>query len=105
MSAVTLRPERHAIVVVLAAAGYPESPRKGDVIRGIEEAAAIEGVHVFHAGTSRSADGAVVTAGGRVLGVGATGTSTKAARELAYRGVACIQFDGMHFRRDIAMYT
>jgi len=102
-SAVTLRPDRHAIVVVLAAAGYPESPRRGDAIRGIDDAAAIEGVHVFHAGTSRSADGTVVTAGGRVLGVGATGASTKEARERAYRGVACVHFDGMHFRRDIAL--
>ena len=96
---------RHAVVVVLAAAGYPQSPRKGDRIRGLAEAphGAVptgEGAVVFHAGTT-TAGGDVVTAGGRVLGVTGTGPSAPAARRAAFRAVERIRFEGMHYRRDI----
>ncbi len=90
-----------AVCVVLASAGYPDAPRNGDVIHGLTEAAAIEGVTVFHAGTARSG-GEVVTAGGRVLGVTGVGASIAAARERAYRGVAAIRWPGMQVRSDIA---
>ena len=77
-----------AVCVVLASEGYPDAPRKGDVIGGLDEAAALEGVTVFHAGTARPAgEGEVVTAGGRVLGVTGVGPSIATARARAYRGV------------------
>lgn len=96
-----LRPAAgHSLVVVLAAAGYPGSPRSGDPIEGLEAAEAVPGVRVYHAGT-RLAGGRVVTAGGRVLGVTATGSSLAAAREAAYCAVGKVRFAGMHFRRDI----
>jgi phosphoribosylamine--glycine ligase len=92
---------RPALAVVLAAAGYPETPRKGDVITGLpqtQESARDE--HVFHGGTALSA-GNVVTAGGRVLCVTALGDSIKLARERAYRIADGIRFEGKQFRRDI----
>lgn len=92
---------RAATCVVLAAHGYPESPRKGDVITGLDAANAIDGVTVFHAGT-RLEGGDIVTAGGRVLGVTALGDDLLAATETAYRAVKAISFDGMHYRTDIA---
>jgi phosphoribosylamine---glycine ligase len=91
---------RHAAVVVLAAKGYPAAPRSGDRIEGIEAAERVEGVVVHHAGTAEQ-DGAVVTAGGRVLAVTATGPSAAAARARAYDAAEAIHFDGMHYRRDI----
>jgi phosphoribosylamine---glycine ligase len=91
----------HALCVVLAAHGYPDKPRSGDVIDGLEAASSLEGVRVLHAGTARK-DGAVVTSGGRVLGVCAAAASVAAAYERAYAAVARIHFDGMQFRRDIA---
>jgi phosphoribosylamine--glycine ligase len=100
-SAVSLPADRHVITVVLAAGGYPQSPRKGDVIQGLEQAAKLAGAHVFHAGTALK-DGKLVTAGGRVLGVGASGSSASDARSTAYRACERISFDGMHYRRDIA---
>jgi len=90
----------HALCVVLAAAGYPEAPRKGDVIRGLEAAAAVPGVQVFHAGTRRQGD-EVVTAGGRVLGVTARAPSLREAHTRAYETAALIDFDGLQYRRDI----
>jgi phosphoribosylamine--glycine ligase len=89
-----------AVTVVLASAGYPGSPRHGDVITGAE--AAPDGVTVLHAGTARGDDGALVTAGGRVLSVTATGPDLAAARDAAYRGVAEVSFDGAQHRTDIA---
>lgn len=89
-----------ALTVVLAAAGYPGAPRKGDVITGLSEAARIPGLRVYHAGTERSGE-QVVTSGGRVLAVTGFGADLAAAREVAYRGVSAIHFEGMHFRRDI----
>jgi phosphoribosylamine---glycine ligase len=88
-----------SVCVVLAAAGYPEQPRTGDRITGIEEAEAT-GATVFHAGT-RLQGGELVTSGGRVLGVTAGGPTLQAAIRRAYDAVAKIHFDGMHYRRDI----
>jgi phosphoribosylamine--glycine ligase len=90
---------RVALGVVLAAANYPENPRKGDVITGLPPRA--EGdAHVFHAGTS-DAGGHVVTAGGRVLCVTALGDTVKLAQNRAYEVVEQIRFEGMQYRRDI----
>jgi phosphoribosylamine--glycine ligase len=86
---------------VLAAEGYPESPRKGDPIAGVEEAEAIEGVDVIHAGTALH-EGDLVTAGGRVLAVTAHGGSIGEARARAYDGVSRIKIDGSYHRTDIA---
>ncbi|MBS0325611.1 MAG: phosphoribosylamine--glycine ligase [Proteobacteria bacterium] len=91
---------RAALTVVLAAAGYPGAPRKGDVISGLDAAAAHPDVVVFHAGTVQ--DGALVrTSGGRVLGVTAIGDSIRQAQRAAYAAVASIHFDGMQYRSDI----
>jgi phosphoribosylamine--glycine ligase len=90
-----------AVGVVLASAGYPASSHSGDVIEGTE-AAEQAGCAVVHAGTARSADGALVTAGGRVLAVVGTGDDLASARAAAYRGVGAITFDGMQHRTDIA---
>ena len=91
-----------AVTVVIAAAGYPETPRRGDAISGLDRAASHPGVHVSHAGTATDADGALVTAGGRVLAVTATGADLPAARTSAYRAVDEITFDGCQYRTDIA---
>jgi phosphoribosylamine---glycine ligase len=86
--------------VVLAAAGYPEAPRRGDAISGLAEALALPGVLVFHAGTAVH-DGRLVTAGGRVLSVvGRAGTLAEAVA-CAYRAVEQIHYDGMQLRHDI----
>jgi phosphoribosylamine---glycine ligase len=92
--------DKAAVCVVLASQGYPGDYRKGDVISGLAEAAKLEDVVVFHAGT-KSADDAVVTSGGRVLGVTALGGTVKEAIDRAYSGVSLISWTGMHFRRDI----
>ena len=91
----------HAATVVLAAAGYPDAPRGGDVIEGLDEAAGVEGAHVFHAGTALGADGRVVTAGGRVLSVTGVGATLPAALARAYAAAGHVRFDGMQLRRDI----
>lgn len=93
---------RHAVCVVLAAEGYPDAVRKGDVIEGLDEAARVPGVEVIHAGTALDASGRVVTAGGRVLGVTASGTSLSEAHLSAYRAARMIRFAGVQYRRDIA---
>jgi phosphoribosylamine---glycine ligase len=93
---------QHAVCVVLAAGGYPETPRKGDVITGLGDAAALPGVTVIHAGTALDAAGNVVSAGGRVLGVTAQGATLKEAHTRAYRAVHKIEFYGRQYRRDIA---
>jgi phosphoribosylamine--glycine ligase len=89
---------RTALGVVMAAAGYPDAPRKGDVISGIPEETA--DCVTFHAGTTL-ADGKLTTSGGRVLCVVGLGDSVKMAQKQAYAGVDKIQFDGVQFRRDI----
>jgi phosphoribosylamine--glycine ligase len=93
------RPE-HAVTLVLASAGYPASSSSGDVITGLDAVPA--GVEVCHAGTARREDGAIVTAGGRVLAVTALGRSRRAARTEAYAAADLIRFDGRQLRRDIA---
>jgi len=89
---------RVALGVVLAAGGYPDDPKKGDVISGLDYKT--DDVHVFHAGTADK-DGQVVTAGGRVLCVTALGDSVREAQNRAYEAISQISFDGMQFRRDI----
>jgi len=90
---------RVALGVVLAAAGYPDSPRKGDAISGLAPSQSND-AHVFHAGTAEK-DGTVVTSGGRVLCVTALGDNVRAAQKAAYDLAATIQFDGCQYRRDI----
>ena len=89
---------RAALGVVLAAAGYPEAPRKGDEITGLPQA--MDDCHVFHAGTAER-NGTVVTAGGRVLCVTALGDKVKIAADRAYEVAAGIRFEGMQYRKDI----
>jgi phosphoribosylamine--glycine ligase len=90
-----------SVCVVMASGGYPGNYAKGKIIRGLDDAAKLPGVKVFHAGTA-SKDGQIVTNGGRVLGVTALGKDLKAAQAAAYAAVEKIHFDGAHFRRDIA---
>src|SRR5690606_18515928 len=90
---------RAALGVVLAAANYPDSPRKGDVIDGLP-AGNGEDFHVFHAGTALE-NGRLLTAGGRVLCATALGDSIRMAQTRAYQIVDAIRFDGMQCRRDI----
>ena len=98
-SPVPFSSERH-VGVVLASKGYPSAGPMGVPISGLDVAAGIDGVIVFHAGTVRR-DGQVVTAGGRVLTVVGRGNSFEDAIDRAYAGVSRISFDGMHYRRDI----
>ncbi len=87
--------------VVLASPDYPVAPRTGDTIKGLEDAAALEDVQVFHAGTVRDGD-TIRTAGGRVLTVSATAPTIADARKLAYDAVGRISWPGMQHRTDIA---
>lgn len=91
---------RPAVCVVMASGGYPGSYEKGKAISGLEKAAAIEDVVVFHAGTKKDGD-RIVTAGGRVLGVTALGKDIPGAIERAYQAVSAIKWDGAHYRKDI----
>jgi phosphoribosylamine---glycine ligase len=90
-----------ATCVVMASAGYPGDYSAGKIITGIDEAGRLDGVVVFHAGTKLNADGEVVTAGGRVLGVTARAATLEEATSQAYQAVRNIRFDGMQFRYDI----
>jgi phosphoribosylamine--glycine ligase len=94
-----------AVTVVLASGGYPGEHRTGVPITGAEDAAAREGVHVFHAGTARDPAGRLVTAGGRVLSVTALAADLVSARARAYDAVAMVGFEGMQWRRDIGTPT
>jgi phosphoribosylamine--glycine ligase len=92
-----------AVTLVLATAGYPNAPRTGDVIAGLDEAAS-DGAEVTHAGTARREDdGAIVTAGGRVLNVTARGTTAATARDAAHAAAQKIDFAGRQLRGDIAL--
>ncbi|MEG1434261.1 MAG: phosphoribosylamine--glycine ligase [Gordonibacter sp.] len=93
--------EQWAVSVVLASDGYPGPYEKGKVILGIEEAEQLEGVTVFHAGTTTNYDDELVTAGGRVLNVTALGDSFEEARERAYEACDLINFEGKQYRTDI----
>jgi len=93
---------RAAVTVVLASGGYPGKYETGKPISGLEEAAKLDHVQIFHAGTKR-ANGKLVTNGGRVLAVTALGSTIATARERAYDAVSRIHFEGCHYRRDIAM--
>jgi phosphoribosylamine--glycine ligase len=92
---------RPAVCVVMASEGYPGSYEKGNAIRGLEEAAKLPDVKVFHAGTATK-DNAVVTSGGRVLGVTALGNSISSAKLQAYTAVKCIRWSGAWCRKDIS---
>ena len=93
--------EKSSMTVIVAAAGYPGTPRRGGAIDGIEAAERIEGVTVFHAGTARHSSGALLAGGGRVLAVTAIADTLGNARARAYRAVDAIDYaDGFH-RRDI----
>ncbi len=89
-----------AVCVVMASGGYPGDYRKGDVISGLDVAAGMDDLYVFHAGTGLD-NGQFVTAGGRVLGVTGRGTTVADAIAKAYEGVAAISWEGVHYRSDI----
>lgn len=93
---------RPAVCVVMASEGYPGDYTKGHPIRGLQEAAAVEDVKVFHAGTRLDEQGQPVTSGGRVLGVTALGSSVAAAKLQAYKAVKCIRWQGAWCRKDIS---
>jgi len=90
-----------AVCVVLASGGYPIAYETGVPITGVRAAEALDGVSVIHAGTRRTGDGTLVTDGGRVLNVVATGPDLETALARAYDGADCIDFEGMTLRRDI----
>lgn len=92
--------DRASVCVVMAAGGYPGDYARGDEIHGLDQAANLEDLFVFHAGTALK-NGKVVTSGGRVLGVTALGDSVRAAIERAYEGVRCVTWSGVQFRKDI----
>jgi len=94
------RPE-HAVTVVVASKGYPGSPRSGDLIEGMPDVG--DDAYVLQAGTAVEKDGTLVSAGGRVLSVVATGADLAQARERAYRAVARIKLKGSSHRTDIAL--
>ena len=100
LNGVTLKWGRPAVCVVMSSKGYPGDYRKGDEIKGLDEASKLKDVMVFHAGTATK-EGRVVTSGGRVLGVTALGKDIKGAIENAYRAVSLITWDGAHYRKDI----
>ncbi|MCU0271924.1 MAG: phosphoribosylamine--glycine ligase [Acidimicrobiales bacterium] len=92
-----------AVTVVCAAEGYPAAPRTGDVIEGLDAAAALDGVTVFCAGVAEDTRGRLVTAGGRVLAVTGQAATLADARARAYAGVAAVHWPGRHARSDIAL--
>jgi phosphoribosylamine--glycine ligase len=89
-----------ALIVSMASKGYPGSYEKGHVIHGLEDAAKVEGVQIFHSGTARQ-DGKLVAVGGRVLGVTATGKDLTEAHARAYQAAGMIRWEGSFYRRDI----
>jgi phosphoribosylamine--glycine ligase len=91
-----------SVGIVACSEGYPGAPVVDRKIKGIEEAEAMEGVQVFQAGTRKAPRRTVFSAGGRVLAVVAQGSDREEARTRAYAGMEQIQFEGMHYRLDIA---
>ncbi len=94
--------DRAAVTVVLASGGYPDGYDTGLTVSGLDDAAAVDGAVVFHAGTRRGDDGGIVTAGGRVLSVTGLGAGLPAARATAYAAADRIAFERLHRRDDIA---
>jgi phosphoribosylamine---glycine ligase len=94
--------QRPAVTIVLASGGYPGKYETGKSISGLDEAAKLDGLQIFHAGT-KQLSGEIVTAGGRVLAVTALGSTIAEARSRAYEAVARIHFENCHYRRDIAL--
>lgn len=92
--------DQHALCVILAAPGYPESPRVGDPIEGLDDVARRPGVTAYHAGT-RAVGDRVLTAGGRVLGITAVGDTLERAHQMAYEAADAVRFEGKQMRRDI----
>jgi len=92
---------RNAVCVVLTSGGYPSKYEKGKIVSGLNQASTMRDVVVFHAGTSLS-NGAILTSGGRVLGVTGVGESLGAAVDTAYQAVEKISFEAMYYRKDIA---
>ncbi len=92
-----------SVCVVVASMGYPGKYEKGKVIKGLNEVKKIKDVYVFHAGTAYNDSNEIVTSGGRVFGITAMGKDIKEAREKAYSTIKLIHFDGMHYRKDIAV--
>jgi len=95
--------DQAAVCVVLASEGYPESPRTGDPIEGLDDVGRLDRTSVFHAGTRSGEDDRVVTAGGRVLGVTAVDGTIELARSRAYEAVTYLRWPGMQYRTDIAV--
>ena len=95
--------DEHAVTVVVAAEGYPATPRTGDPVTGADDVVGAPTAYVLHAGTARDAEGTLVSAGGRVLSVVATGATLAEARERVYAAVAGIGLRGSHHRTDIAL--
>ena len=94
----------HAVTVVVASPGYPGTPQTGRALEGLDAAEATSpDVYLLHAGTARDAEGQLVSSGGRVVDVVATGPTLEAARDAAYRAVDEIRLDGGHHRTDIAL--
>ena len=95
--------DEHAVTVVVASHNYPAAPLTGDHIAGLAEIEGVPTAYVLHAGTALDDDGALVSAGGRVLSVVATGADLAEARERAYVAVELVELDGSHHRHDIAL--
>ena len=95
--------DQHAVTVVVAAHNYPDTPRTGDPLGGLDDVSDVPSAYVLHAGTARAADGTLVSAGGRVLSVVALGDSLTQARGRVYDAVDRISLDGSQHRTDIAL--
>lgn len=106
LAGTSVAPSGAAVTVILASAGYPQSPRTGEVIHGLgpdgQLATPLENVIIFHAGTTRNDEGQFVTSGGRVLAVTGLGADVAEARRRAYEGAALVTFEGSVRRSDIA---
>ena len=95
--------DEHAVTVVVAAEGYPATPRTGGMVEGLDEVPGAPDAYVLHAGTSRADDGVLVASGGRVLSVVALGATLAQARSRAYAAVDAVRLAGSHHRSDIAL--